>query len=197
LCRETAFEHSDANATRLRATGKSALRSQIKLPRRHLAMSFFTFVGLASGSALEVGADAPAITAIDEAGQPVRFADLYRQGLTLVYFYPKADTPGCTAQACSLRDSFTGLKARGVQIIGVSGDRPGAQKEFREKYHLPFTLVADADGQVAKAFGVSTFLGFTKRQSFLIKDGKVVWRDLAVSPKSHVADVNKALDALK
>jgi peroxiredoxin Q/BCP len=165
-----------------------------------LAMSFFTFFtffGLLQGSALEVGANAPAITAIDEDGQPVRFADLYRQGLTLVYFYPKADTPGCTAQACSLRDSFAGLKARGVQVVGVSADKPGAQKKFREKYHLPFTLVADADGEVAKSFGVPTFLGFTKRQSFLIKDGKVVWRDLAVSPKTHVAEVSKALDALK
>lgn len=160
-------------------------------------MPFFTFFGLLQSSALEIGATAPAITAIGEAGLPVRFADLYEQGLTLVYFYPKADTPGCTAQACSLRDSFAGLKARGVQVIGVSADKPGEQKKFREKYHLPFTLVADVDGNVANAFGVPAFFGFTKRQSFLIKDGKVVWRDLAVSPQTHVAEVNTALDALK
>jgi peroxiredoxin Q/BCP len=160
-------------------------------------MSFLAFAGLIPAAALEIGATAPEVTSIDENGQTVRFADLYRQGVTLVYFYPKAGTPGCTAQACSLRDSFEGLKARGVQILGVSGDKPDAQKKFHDNYKLPFTLVADADGKVAKAFGVPSFLGFTKRQSFLIKDGKLVWRDLSVSPSTHVADVNKALDSLK
>ena len=160
-------------------------------------MSLLTFLGLKNAAAIEIGADAPAITSIDEAGQPVRFADYYSKGVTLVYFYPKADTPGCTAEACGLRDSFASLKARGVQVLGVSEDKPDAQKKFREKYHLPFVLVADADGAVAKAFGVPTFLGFAKRQSFLIKDGKVVWRDLSVSPATHVSEVNKALDSLK
>lgn len=160
-------------------------------------MSFLTFAGLLPATAAEIGAPAPEVTAIDETGQPVRFGDLYRQGTTLVYFYPKAGTPGCTAQACSLRDSFAGLKARGVRVIGVSEDKAEAQRKFREKYNLPFTLVADPDGKVAKAFGVPTFLGFTKRQSFLVKDGKVVWRDLSVSPKTHVSEVNKALDALQ
>jgi len=160
-------------------------------------MSLFTFLGLKSADAVEIGADAPVLNAIDEAGQAVHFADYYAKGATLVYFYPKADTPGCTTEACSLRDSFEGLKARGLQILGVSEDKPDAQKKFREKYHLPFVLVADADGAVAKAFGVPTFLGFAKRQSFLVKNGKIVWRDLSVSPATHVAEVNKALDSLK
>jgi peroxiredoxin Q/BCP len=160
-------------------------------------MSLITFLGLKNAAAIEIGADAPAITSIDEAGQPVRFADYYSKGATLVYFYPKADTPGCTAEACGLRDSFASLKARGVQVLGVSEDKPDAQQKFREKYHLPFVLVADADGAVAQAFGVPTFLGFAKRQSFLIKDGKVVWRDLSVSPATHVSEVNRALDTLK
>ena len=159
-------------------------------------MSFLAFAGLIPSSALEIGQAAPDLSSVDETGQPVRLGDLYRQGLTLVYFYPKAGTPGCTAQACSLRDSFAGLKARGVQVVGVSGDRADAQKKFRDQYTLPFTLLADADGRVAKAFGVPTFLGIPKRQSFLIKDGKIVWRDLKASPKSHVADINRALDSL-
>lgn len=162
-----------------------------------LAMSFLAFVGLMPAAALDIGQKAPDVTAPDESGEIVRLSELYQRGLTLVYFYPKAGTPGCTAQACSLRDSFEGLKARGVQIIGVSGDKPEAQKKFQDKYKLPFMLVADADGKVAKAFGVPSFLGFTKRQSFLIKDGKLAWRDLSVSPSTHVAEVNKALDALK
>jgi len=160
-------------------------------------MSFLAFLGLKTAAAIDVGAPAPTVTAPDEAGQPVHFADYYSKGVTLVYFYPKADTPGCTKEACNLRDSFEGLKARGLQILGVSEDQPDAQKKFREKYHLPFVLVADSDGTVAKAFGVPTFLGFAKRQSFLVKDGKIVWRDLSVSPGTHVAEVNKALDALK
>src|ERR1700730_16603836 len=81
-------------------------------------MSLFTFLGLKNAAAIEIGADAPAVTSVDEAGQPVRFADYYSKGVTLVYFYPKADTPGCTAEACGLRDSFEGLKGRGVQTLG-------------------------------------------------------------------------------
>ena len=160
-------------------------------------MSFLAFLGLSSAPTVEVGAPAPTPRALDENGQTVRFCEVYQRGVTLVYFYPKADTPGCTAQACSLRDSFAGLKARGVQVLGVSADKPEAQRKFREKNQLPFTLIADADGAVAKAFGVPSFLGFTKRQSFLVKDSRVVWRDLSVSPKTHLAKVNDALDALK
>ena len=173
------------------------MKEVMKSIRLFCLMSLFTLFGLMPSSAIEIGAAAPALTATDETGQPVHFTDYYQKGVTLVYFYPKADTPGCTAEACSLRDSFAGLKARGVQILGVSEDKPEAQAKFREKYHLPFTLVADADGSVAKAFGVPTFLGFAKRQSFLVKDGKIVWRDLSVSPGTHVAEVNKALDGLK
>lgn len=166
-------------------------------PMLAFAMSFLAFLGLQSSLAVEVGSPAPTPIALDENAQTVRFADVYQRGTTLVYFYPKADTPGCTSQACSLRDSFGGLKARGVQILGVSADTPEAQRKFRDKYKLPFPLIADADGKVAKAFGVPSFLGFTKRQSFLVKDGKIVWRDLGVSPATHIAKVNAALDQLK
>lgn len=160
-------------------------------------MSFLTFAGLLPASALEIGQPAPDVTSLDENGKSVRLGEVYQQGLTLVYFYPKSGTPGCTAQACSLRDSFEGLKSRGVRVIGVSADKVDAQKKFQDKYKLPYTILSDSDGHVAKAFGVPTFLGFTKRQSFLIKDGKLVWRDLSVSPQTHVAEVNKAVDALK
>src|SRR5450755_5000601 len=119
---------------------------------------------------------------------------LTRRAFALV-FYPKADTPGCTAEACSLRDSYDDLRAKGLQIIGVSEDKAEAQKKFQEKYKLPFPLVADGgSGAVAKAFGVPTLMGFAKRQSFLIKDGKIVWRDLNASTKNQAADVRKALE---
>ena len=127
-------------------------------------MSIFTFFGLAPASnALELGADAPAPAAVDQDGGSVSFADVYKKGITLVYFYPKADTPGCTAEACSLRDSYADLRAKGVQVIGVSEDNGELQKKFQDKYKLPFTLIADTDGAVAKAFGVPTMMGFAKR----------------------------------
>lgn len=169
----------------------------MKLNQLLSTMSLLSFLGIQSASAADIGTPAPSVISADENGKPVDFSAFYTKGITLVYFYPKADTPGCTAQACSLRDSFASLQMRSITILGVSGDKPAAQKAFKEKYNLPFTLVADADGAVAKAFGVPSFLGFTKRQSFLVKGGKVVWRDLSVSPKTHVAEVNEALDALK
>lgn len=156
------------------------------------------FFGLfARAEALAPGSSAPIISATDQDGATVNLADVYAKGVTLVYFYPKADTPGCTAQACSLRDSFTTLKAEGLQVIGVSHDTPEAQKAFKEKYKLPFTLLADRDGKLAGAFGVSTTLGLTSRQSFLIKDGKVVWNSLKAKTKEHAAEVQAALDSLK
>src|SRR3954451_25161368 len=118
---------------------------------RRLALvlvSLLSLLGLSKAEPLAVGATAPTPAAVDENGQPVHFAQLYAQGLTLVYFYPKASTPGCTAQACSLRDSIADLKTAGVTVIGVSHDKPAAQKKFKEKNQLPFTLVADQEGAV-------------------------------------------------
>jgi len=166
------------------------------LPKTLLLMSLLPFLGLLPSRAIDIGAPAPAITAIDQDGTPVSFPDIYKKGTTLVYFYPKADTPGCTKEACSLRDSFPTLRARGLQILGVSEDQQDAQKNFQAKYNLPFTLIADHDGAVAKAFGVPTTLGFAKRQSFLIQDGKIVWSDLKASTSQQAADVTAALDQL-
>lgn len=147
---------------------------------------------------LEVGAKAPVITAPDENGVPVDLAKIYADGLTLIYFYPKADTPGCTAQACSLRDSIADLKNVGVTVIGVSRDSQDAQKKFKEKYSLPFTLLADSDGKVIEAFGVPTMpMGIPKRQSFLVKDGTVVWRSLNAQTDTHAQEVSDAVAGLK
>jgi len=159
-------------------------------------MSLLAFFGITPSRAIDLGESAPQVTGVDQDGNSVTFADTYNKGVTLVYFYPKADTPGCTKEACSLRDSIAGLRTRGLQILGVSEDKPDAQKKFQAKYSLPFTLIADSDGAVAKAFGVPTTMGFAKRQSFIIKDGKIAWRDLNASTAQQAADVNKALDQL-
>ena len=150
-------------------------------------------------NALDVGVPAPLVTAPDQDGVPVVFQDIYSKGTTLVYFYPKADTPGCTAQACSLRDSFADLHGKNLQILGVSRDTPEAQKKFQEKYKLPFPLIADKDGKVSEAFGVPGIMGMplSSRQSFLIKDGKIAWISPKAKTKEHAAEVQTALDSLK
>lgn len=159
-------------------------------------MGLLSFLGI-TAYALEVGDPAPALTANDQNGKPLSFEQTYTKGVTLVYFYPKADTPGCTAEACSLRDAYTDLQAKGLQVIGVSEDKADDQKKFQDKYKLPFSLIADTDGAVAKAFGVPVAAGYAKRQSFLVKDGKIAWRDLNASTKTQAADVGKALEGLK
>jgi thioredoxin-dependent peroxiredoxin len=147
---------------------------------------------------LEIGAKAPDGTAMDQDGKPVNFAEIYKKGYTLVYFYPKADTSGCTAQACSLRDAYAKLTEKGIQVIGVSVDKPEAQKAFKQKHNLPFPLIPDPTHTVIDAFGVplGTKKPYAARQSFLIKDGVVVWRDLQASPQAQAESVLKAVETL-
>ena len=162
-----------------------------------LAMGIFGFG--AKLQALEAGAAAPAVVAVDQDGKEFSFADAYSQGMVLVFFYPKADTPGCTAQACSLRDSFGDLAGKNLAVVGVSRDTPEAQRAFRDKYKIPFTLVADKDGKVAEAFGVPGILGLpvSKRQSFIVKDGKIAWKTPSAETGGHAAEVQAALDKLQ
>ncbi len=144
---------------------------------------------------LELGAQLPAVTVADQNGASVDLAAAGGQGWTLVYFYPKADTPGCTKQACSLRDAYATLLDKGVRVFGVSSDEVADQKAFQEKYHLPFTLLADTEKKVIGAFGVPYITGFAKRQAFLFRDGKLVWRDLAASTEEQAADVLAAIES--
>lgn len=140
---------------------------------------------------------APEITVTDQDGQTLKLGELYSANIVLVYFYPKADTPGCTAQACSLRDAYTELTDQGVKVVGVSLDDAKTQKAFKEKYDLPFTLVADPEGEVADAFGVSHSGGFASRQAFLIQEGKVIWHDSSASTTKQAEDVLEQLKTLQ
>jgi thioredoxin-dependent peroxiredoxin len=161
-------------------------------------MNFLDWLGLTNaGKPLEVGETAPDAVSRDEHGHEVRLADFYGEGVTLIYFYPKADTPGCTAQACSLRDDFAELQARGVRVVGVSADDSPSQLRFKEKYRLPFILLADRERVVAKAFGVPLMLGMTRRQSFLIQGGRIVWRDLSASTREQARDIFKVLEKIR
>ncbi len=151
-----------------------------------LFLSMFSFL---SASSLNVGADAPAVTATTETGAELNLADAYKQNTyTLVYFYPKAFTGGCTAQGCSLRDAYEKLSTQGVAVIGVSTDSAETQKKFKDAERFPFTLLADTDKKVMKAFGQSGIL-FASRQAYLIKDGKIVYADHKGSTAKQAQDI--------
>lgn len=145
--------------------------------------------GYLQSAELALGDAMPRVKVKNQDSEIIDLAGEAKVGWTLVYFYPKADTPGCTKQACSLRDSYEKLGEEGVKVFGVSTDSVAAQKKFAEKYDLPFTLLADKSKKVVKAFGVPAGLGFAKRQAYLFRDGKLVWRDLKASTAQQAADV--------
>jgi peroxiredoxin Q/BCP len=141
---------------------------------------------------LAAGDAAPAITMTLQDGKTVELASLKGKQV-LVYFYPKDDTPGCTVEAQGLRDAFTDLQAAGVQVYGVSTQDAASHAAFIDKHDLPFPLVVDSGGEVAKAFRVPVKGEYASRQSFLIgTDGKIkkVW--LQVKPDAHAAEVLSA-----
>jgi len=157
--------------------------------------AFLAMFSFASAEPLKVGDAAPQVAATTETGAPLAFATVYRENpYTLVFFYPKAFTPGCTAQSCSLRDGYEALAKQGVAILGVSTDTVETQRKFKDEYHLPYTLIADTDKTVLKAFGQTALL-FASRQAYLIKDGKIVYADTKGSTKQQADDILKFLAA--
>lgn len=155
--------------------------------------SLLPFVGQAA-SKLALGSAIPAVQCPDQDGQLIDLPKAGEKGYLLVYFYPKASTPGCTQQGCSLRDSWAELEKAGVQVLGVSTDSEGSQRKFRNHQKFPFPLLADREKTVTKAFGVKGFLGMPSRSAFLFKDGKCVW----VDPKASTSDqAGQVLNFLK
>ena len=151
---------------------------------------------MASAAELKLGDKLPALTLPDQDGKPFDLAAYGSEGYLLVFFYPKANTPGCTAQACSLRDAESQLKERGVKIVGISADKPDSQKKFVTEQKLPYPLVADSESKAIQAFGVEGMLGFARRSAFLFYQGKLVWRDAKASTKDQAETVLRALDTL-
>jgi peroxiredoxin Q/BCP len=145
------------------------------------------------------GEAAPDFESRDAEGNTVRLSDLQGQKVVL-YFYPKDDTPGCTKEACSLRDGHAELQRRGIKVIGVSTDDEKSHRKFAEKYSLPFTLLADTDHKVADAYGVygeKKFMGRTymgvNRKTFLIDEqGRVRKVFDKVNVEEHADEVLKA-----
>ncbi|MSU66357.1 MAG: peroxiredoxin [Opitutus sp.] len=142
-------------------------------------MSLFSLLfGLAKADSLKIGDKAPEVSAITDAGTTLNLADVYKKNnYTLVWFYPKALTGGCTKQGCSLRDAGAELTKKGVAVVGVSTDPVEKQKEFKDVNHFPFPLLADTDKKVVKAFGQSALV-VASREAYLInREGKIVYHD--------------------
>jgi peroxiredoxin Q/BCP len=155
-----------------------------------MVFSFITSFLLANS--LELGSPAPQLTVLTDQGTALDLGEALSAGTTLVFFYPKAMTPGCVKQACSLRDGWDELQSRNVSIFGVSSDTAKTQAQFRDKYTLPFTLLADTDGQIADAFSK----GRWSRQAYIFKDGILVWRDLKAATSEQATEILAALDEL-
>jgi peroxiredoxin Q/BCP len=151
-------------------------------------------------STLAVGDKAPAFTLVDQNGNKVRLSQ-FKGRKVVVYFYPKADTPGCTQQSCNLRDAMPNFKKLGVDVIGISPDTPEKQKKFDDKYKLKFPLLADQDHAVAEAWGVwgekslygKKFMGIIRSAFVVDEKGKLAGAFYKVSPKDTVPKVKAVL----
>lgn len=156
--------------------------------------------GQARADTLRPGTTAPDFVLPDAQGAQRQLAD-YRGERVLLYFYPRADTPGCTREACAFRDGYRELRRLGVQVVGISVDPPPAQQAFARKYALPFPLLSDADGSVAYDYGALWSLGplrFAKRQSFLIDaEGRILRVYRKVDVATHYRQVLEDLAAFQ
>jgi thioredoxin-dependent peroxiredoxin len=149
-------------------------------------------------SALSVGDAAPAFQAHDQHGNTVSMADFPGQKVVL-YFYPKDDTPGCTKEACNLRDNYDALLAQGYQVLGVSTDDVTSHKKFADKFNLPFPLLADVDKKIVNDYGVwgeknmygKKYMGTTRWTFVIDEHGKVADIITKVNTDEHAAQILK------
>jgi peroxiredoxin Q/BCP len=178
---------------------------------------FFLGVGMNSARAVDVGDKAPAFEGVDDQGHPWNSADHVGKGVLVVYFYPADLTGGCTKQACGFRDDMQALSAKGIEVVGVSGDSVANHQLFKKVKNLNFTLLADEKGEIAKAFGVPLRAGSTfkfkgtdgetqvlkrgvtaARWTFVIdKQGKIALKNTKVNAAGDAKAVAAAVDSLK
>ena len=151
---------------------------------------------------IEEGKPAPDFELKSDSGESVKLSDLRGRQIVL-YFYPKDDTPGCTKQACGIRDAYGEFERAGAVVLGVSPDDEGSHLKFKEKFDLPFTLLADEDHRVSEEYGVwgkkkymgRTYMGISRSTFVIGEDGNVKSVMHNVKPDSHADDVLAALRA--
>ena len=148
---------------------------------------------------LKEGDDAPVFTTKNQSGEDIKLADL-RGKRVILYFYPKDDTPGCTKEACSLRDSFDIFEDKGIKIFGVSTDSEKSHQKFISKYSLPFDLLADTEKEIVNAYGVwgekmnygKKYMGINRMTFLIDEDGKIAKIFKKVKVDEHANEVLQA-----
>jgi len=152
------------------------------------------------GGKVRVGDVAPDWTLPDKDGRSVRLADLLGSQAVVLFFYPKANTGGCTAQACAFRDSYEVFKIAGAEVVGISGDDQATLTDFAARNKLPFPLLSDRDNAVRKRYGATAMLGLIAGRVTYILDKHGVVRHVFQSqlqPEKHVAEALRVLDELR
>lgn len=162
----------------------------------HISPNVINFINLNLFAMLKIGDRMPDFEVVDQDGVKVSSKDLIGKK-TVVYFYPKDNTSGCTAEACSIRDSYDALLARGYNVVGVSKDSAASHRRFKEKYDLPFTLLSDTSTEMLQAFGAwgekkmygKTVMG-TIRRTFMFDEDGILTRIIEdVDTKNHAAQI--------
>ena len=146
---------------------------------------------------IQVGDKAPDFTLPSQSGESVRLGDRLGDHVVVLYFYPKDDTPGCTAEACAFRDSHESFTDAGADVIGISSDSTGRHAAFAGRHELPFTLLSDQGGQVRKSYGVPAVLGLLPGRMTYVIDRTGTVRHVFNSMTNIGQHVNDALDVVK
>lgn len=152
---------------------------------------------MASTKGIEVGDLAPDFTLPSQSGQPVQLSDFRGNRVVVLYFYPKDNTRGCTAEACAFRDSYEVFAEAGAQVIGVSSDTVASHERFAQKHELPFVLVADQGGAVRKQYGVPSTFGLIPGRVTYVIDQQGVVRHVFSSMSNIGAHVDGALGVVR
>jgi len=148
-------------------------------------------------AAVKVGDEAPDFTAPATDGTNLHLKSVIGTSPIVLYFYPKDNTPGCTKEACGIRDSFGAFRNLNATVYGVSYDSIDSHKKFIADHQLPFVLISDSDHKIAKAYGADGLV-FAKRMTFIIdKSGKIAWIDPSVDPSKHSQELQDALKKLR
>ena len=166
---------------------------------RHVLATLLAAVGMNLAAAdLQPGMQAPPFSAVDQTGARVSLSDFAGKSNVCLYFYPKDDTPGCTAQACSLRDGHDAILATGTVVLGVSADTSQSHADFAKKFNLNFPILADPEKTIIQAYGVKMLaLGMAKRVTFIIdKTGTIRNIVKDVNTKDHDKQVLALLKAI-